>query len=89
MGRHQFTIQLHIMSKTNYRLKYFETSAASGQNVSKAIDTLLESVMNRMQRVVETSNLLPNRRYLSDNIKLETDAQNNENQTSYSKYCNC
>ena len=73
----------------DYRLKYFETSAATGQNVSKAIDTLLESVMNRMQKVVETSGLLPNRKYISDNIKLETDAQNQDNDSSYYKYCNC
>ena len=68
------------------RLKYFETSAATGQNVSKSIETLLELVMNRMQRVVEKSSLLPNRQNPSDNIKLETDAQN---QNSYQKYCNC
>jgi len=73
-----------------YGLKYFETSAATGQNVSKSMETLLDLVMSRMQRVVETSPQLPNRYYLNDNIKLETNAQNHENQTSYySKYCNC
>ncbi|CAG2165225.1 unnamed protein product, partial [Oppiella nova] len=72
-----------------YGLKYFETSAATGQNVSKSMETLLDLVMSRMQRVVETSPQLPNRYYLNDSIKLETNAQN-ENQTSnYSKYCNC
>ncbi len=71
-------------------LPYFETSAATGQNVSKAIETLLDLVMTRMQRVVETSNLLPNRRNLSDNIKLENGTQNGENQSStLSRMCGC
>jgi len=73
-----------------YGLQYFETSAATGQNVSKAIETLLDLVMTRMQRVVETSNLLPNRRNLSDNIKLENGTQNGENQSStLSRMCGC
>jgi hypothetical protein len=67
-------------------LPYFETSAATGQNVSKAIETLLDLVMTRMQRVVETSNLLPNR----NNIKLENGTQNGENQSStLSRMCGC
>ncbi len=46
--------------------------------------------MTRMQRVVETSNLLPNRRNLSDNIKLENGTQNEENQSStLSRMCGC
>jgi Ras-related protein Rab-27A len=73
-----------------YGLPYFETSAVTGQNVSKAIETLLDLVMTRMQRVVETSNLLPNRRNLSDNIKLENETQNGENQSStLSRMCGC
>ncbi|XP_075586018.1 ras-related protein Rab-27A [Dermatophagoides farinae] len=36
-----------------YGFPYFETSAATGQNVSKAIDTLLDMVMNRMQTSIE------------------------------------
>jgi hypothetical protein len=42
--------------------------------------------MTRMQRVVETSNLLPNR----NNIKLENGTQNGENQSStLSRMCGC
>lgn len=36
-------------------IPYFETSAASGQNVAKAIDCLLDLVMVRMHKVVESS----------------------------------
>ncbi|XP_054162722.1 ras-related protein Rab-27A-like isoform X2 [Oppia nitens] len=73
-----------------YGLKYFETSAASGQNVSKSVETLLDLVMTRMQRVVETSPRLPNRRYFSDNIKLEdNEYKENNGNSNYSKYCNC
>lgn len=38
-----------------YGIPYFETSAANGQNVSKAIETLLDLVMIRMHKVVESS----------------------------------
>uniref|UniRef100_A0A1W7R9U6 small monomeric GTPase n=1 Tax=Hadrurus spadix TaxID=141984 RepID=A0A1W7R9U6_9SCOR len=40
-----------------YGLPYFETSAATGQNVAKAIETLLDSVMKRIQRTVDSANL--------------------------------
>lgn len=40
---------------TKYGIPYLETSAATGQNVSKAIDTLLDLVMVRMHKVVESS----------------------------------
>lgn len=36
-------------------LPYFETSAATGQNVDKAVDALLDAVMKRMERVVDKS----------------------------------
>ncbi len=81
---------MNLMNSLFDSLSYFETSAATGQNVSKAIETLLDLVMTRMQRVVETSNLLPNRRNLSDNIKLENETQNGENQSStLSRMCGC
>ncbi len=35
------------------RFPYFETSAATGQNVAKAVETLLDMVMNRMQQVMD------------------------------------
>jgi len=69
-------------------MPYFETSAATGQNVSKAIETLLDLVMSRMQRVVETSNLLPNR-LNPNNIKLENGTQNEEDQSTYGRICGC
>lgn len=40
---------------TKYGIPYFETSAATGQNVSKAIEALLDLVMLRMHKVVESS----------------------------------
>ena len=43
-------------------LPYFETSAVTGQNVSKAIETLLDAVMLRMQRSLEDPDYLPIRR---------------------------
>lgn len=36
-------------------LPYFETSAATGQNVEKAVMVLLDSVMKRMEKVVDKS----------------------------------
>lgn len=38
-----------------YGIPYFETSAATGQNVSRAIEALLDLVMIRMHKVVESS----------------------------------
>lgn len=37
------------------RIPYFETSAASGQNVSEAVDVLLDLIMKRMERCVDKS----------------------------------
>lgn len=37
-----------------YGLPYFETSAVTGQNVAKAIESLLDSVMERMHRALES-----------------------------------
>lgn len=70
-------------------MPYFETSAATGQNVSKAIETLLELVMMRMQKVVDTSNLLPNRQKDNRNLKLNG-TQNGQNQDEQSiSACRC
>ncbi|XP_041847706.1 ras-related protein Rab-27A [Melanotaenia boesemani] len=38
-----------------YGIPYFETSAASGQSVSEAVDVLLDLVMKRMERCVDKS----------------------------------
>lgn len=37
------------------RVQYFETSAASGQNVNQAVDLLLDLIMKRMERCVDKS----------------------------------
>lgn len=42
-------------------LEYLETSAATGQNVARAVDVLLEKVMVRMETAVDRA-LLPGRR---------------------------
>jgi len=39
-------------------LTYFETSAATGQNVSKAIECLLNKVMIRIEAAVDKGDLL-------------------------------
>ncbi|MGH0158028.1 UNVERIFIED_CONTAM: hypothetical protein FKN15_062214 [Acipenser sinensis] len=38
-----------------YGIPYFETSAANGHNVSKAVDSLLDLIMKRMERCVDKS----------------------------------
>lgn len=38
-------------------LPYFETSAATGQNVTKAVESLLDSVMVRMESYVDKTQL--------------------------------
>uniref|UniRef100_A0A3P9MVN7 small monomeric GTPase n=1 Tax=Poecilia reticulata TaxID=8081 RepID=A0A3P9MVN7_POERE len=38
-----------------YGIPYFETSAASGQYVSEAVDVLLDLIMKRMERCVDKS----------------------------------
>ncbi|TKS70125.1 Ras-related protein [Collichthys lucidus] len=38
-----------------YGIPYFETSAANGQNVSEAVDVLLDLIMKRMERCVDKS----------------------------------
>ncbi|XP_046575854.1 ras-related protein Rab-27A-like isoform X1 [Haliotis rubra] len=40
-----------------YGLPYFETSAATGQNVAKAVECLLDMVMTRMEKCVDKSQL--------------------------------
>lgn len=42
----------------NLGLKYFETSAATGQNVKESVEALLDQVMTRMENCVDTD-LLP------------------------------
>ncbi|XP_015792796.1 ras-related protein Rab-27A [Tetranychus urticae] len=67
-----------------YGLPYFETSAATGQNVTKAIETLLDLVMVRMQKVVESSLFSPSRGLTGgygSTLKLE---ENNEHKSKSS-----
>lgn len=40
-----------------YNLPYIETSAATGQNVQRSVDILLERVMTRMELAVDRSRL--------------------------------
>lgn len=42
------------LEASKYGLLYFETSAVTGQNVSRAIEALLDCVMERMQRALES-----------------------------------
>lgn len=42
---------------------YLETSAATGQNIARAVDILLDRIMRRMETTVDTS-LLPHQRVL-------------------------
>lgn len=44
-----------------FSLPYLETSAATGQNVSRAVETLLDKVMIRMESAVDRA-MLPGRR---------------------------
>ncbi|XP_066993659.2 ras-related protein Rab-27A isoform X2 [Anabrus simplex] len=44
-----------------YGLAYLETSAATGHNVARAVDTLLDRVMKRMETAVDRA-MLPGRR---------------------------
>jgi len=39
-------------------LPYFETSAATGLNVTKAVDCLLDQVMLRMEKSIDKAHLL-------------------------------
>ncbi|KTG00288.1 hypothetical protein cypCar_00040251 [Cyprinus carpio] len=38
-----------------YGVPYFETSAASGENVGRAVEVLLDLIMKRMERCVDKS----------------------------------
>nr|XP_045234213.1 ras-related protein Rab-27B isoform X1 [Macaca fascicularis] len=40
-----------------YGIPYFETSAATGQNVEKAVETLLDLIMKRMEQCVEKTQI--------------------------------
>jgi len=40
-------------------IKYFETSALTGENVNEAVDALLEQVMEQMERCVDKTTLPP------------------------------
>lgn len=39
----------------SFRIQYFETSAANGQNVNQSVDLLLDLIMKRMERCVDKS----------------------------------
>ena len=48
-----FVVTCYIIFYLIFSMPYFETSAATGQNVSKAVDTLLDMVMTRMENTIE------------------------------------
>ena len=52
------------------RLPYFETSAATGQNVAKSVECLLDMVMARMERCVDKSQLPAARNGVNSNAKI-------------------
>ncbi|XP_015914776.1 ras-related protein Rab-27A [Parasteatoda tepidariorum] len=66
-----------------YGLPYFETSALTGQNVTKAFDTLLEMVMMRIQKTVDISSL-PGRRRGAPGVQLDE-----KNPQPQQRSCNC
>ncbi|OBS82132.1 hypothetical protein A6R68_23879 [Neotoma lepida] len=47
-GKGRQLAHLHLV-----RIPYFETSAANGRNISQAIETLLDLIMNRIERCVD------------------------------------
>lgn len=53
-------------------MPYFMMSAATGQNVSKAVDALLQKVMNRIEMSVDKQQLLGSRNMVNNNsLKME------------------
>ncbi|XP_076439101.1 ras-related protein Rab-27A-like isoform X2 [Babylonia areolata] len=50
-----------------FGLPYFETSAATGQNVARCVECLLDMVMARMERCVDKSQLPATRNGLNNN----------------------
>ncbi|GIY04686.1 ras-related protein Rab-27A [Caerostris extrusa] len=66
-----------------YGLTYFETSAVTGQNVNKVFDTLLDLVMMRIQKTVD-STTLPGRRRGAPGMQLE-----NNKPPSQQRSCSC
>uniref|UniRef100_A0A2I9LPI7 small monomeric GTPase n=1 Tax=Centruroides hentzi TaxID=88313 RepID=A0A2I9LPI7_9SCOR len=56
---------------SKYGVPYFETSAATGQNVAKVFETLLDTVMKRIQRTVDNAQL-PGRIRGRAGLKMDT-----------------
>lgn len=53
---HNFTCHFQMCIFTYFfyaSIPYFETSAATGQNVEKSVETLLDLIMKRMEQCVE------------------------------------
>jgi len=67
-------------------LLYFETSAATGQNVSKTIEALLDLVMIRIQKSVDNSSLLSNP---NDNSNFYPTIKLSEQMTQNEKLSSC
>ena len=71
-----------------FRLSYIETSAATGHNVSQAVELLLDQVMGRMERAVDLAMNLPPGKRPMGNEAINIDIDENDNTPSRSN-CNC
>ncbi|RZF46712.1 hypothetical protein LSTR_LSTR002575 [Laodelphax striatellus] len=59
-----------------YGLIYFETSALTGQNVTKAIEALLELIMRRMESTVDKAMLPAMKKKADDALNVQGDTSN-------------
>lgn len=68
-------------------MPYFETSAATGQNVAKAVDTLLDMVMTRMETTIEQQ--LINNNMTCKLSKLQPNGHHHTKSDKPSQQCAC
>ncbi|XP_074600743.1 RAS oncogene family member Rab27 isoform X2 [Brevipalpus obovatus] len=78
------------LEASKYGFPYLETSAASGQNVAKTIETLLDLVMIRMHKIIENSAFLRNKSLDLHNSHLKLDSSDwNGLETKKKSQCGC
>ena len=58
---------------TFFSLPYFETSAATGQNVSTVVSTLLDMVMQSMEHALDKGTVLPGSKSMGASLSHEVD----------------
>ncbi|XP_057657552.1 ras-related protein Rab-27A-like isoform X3 [Diorhabda carinulata] len=63
---------------SSYKLPYLETSAATGQNVNRAVETLVERVMIRIETAVDRA-MLPGRRGRPKDLNEHDSVQSSQN----------